>query len=140
MGEPRALPPAAAFLATGTVNAAVERAQGTLRAVFRSERVASYAQALVGFDRLSGAYAIAALRALGLDRLGPAPVPAATIAITLDVAPRFTRLLDRLLTMLAMAGVARRDDRGWHVGPLPAVDPEAIRAEIACTHPWRGPS
>jgi acyl transferase domain-containing protein/NADPH:quinone reductase-like Zn-dependent oxidoreductase/acyl carrier protein len=132
--EPQPPPPVGSF-AAGTVEAAAQRAGITMRAVFRSDAAAAYAQALIGLERLSQAYVAAALRALGAEGLGTDPLPARTIAMSLGVASRYRRLLDRLLLMLAATGSARRDELGWRIGPLTFAAPDRLQADLARTHP-----
>ena len=76
-------------------------------------------------------------------RLGWAPslgehVMAAEVAARLGVAPRYHRLLARLLGILAEDGLLRQADGGWCVvAPVGGHDPAARRASLLAAHPER---
>ena len=105
--------------------------------------LADRAALLEDLERLSQAYALAALERLGWERETGALVSAEDLRLELATADEHRRLFGRLLDLLADAGVLLRRDDGFAVAisagdPLPdaaLADPETLAAQLARNHP-----
>ena len=100
--------------------------------------------ALLGdLERLSQAYALAALERLGWEREAGTTVSAEDLRLELATADEHRRLFARLLDLLADAGVLLRRDDGFAVaisagdplGDESLADPETLAAQLARSHP-----
>ncbi len=90
---------------------------------------AARAALLEGLERLSQQYAVSALDRLGWERVAGAEASPEELRLKLAVVDDQRRLFDRLLEMLAGAGL---------LDPLPngsVADPEALAARLAREHP-----
>jgi acyl transferase domain-containing protein/SAM-dependent methyltransferase/acyl carrier protein len=82
-------------------------------------------------DRLSSAYVVQALRALGLPLTGGASIEATGFADRLRLPAHLRRLLERMLGMLQEDGVLVRGASGWQVArTIDAPDPDAAAARL----------
>ena len=135
--------PAADFLLEA---AEVAERTGTLSEHLEREGVAFADRAglLADLERLSHAYALAALDRLGWRRRAGDHVDVEDLRQRLGVADQHRRLFGRLLEMLAEAGVlAPADGDGWTVAAgaddarpdESLADPAGLAAELAARHP-----
>ncbi len=126
--------------------AEVAERTGTLSEHLEREGVsfADRAGLLADLERLSHAYALAALDRLGWRRQDSDHVDAEDLRQRLGVADQHRRLFGRLLEMLAEAGVlAPAGGNGWTVTAgaddvrpdAPLADPAELAAEAAARHP-----
>ena len=98
---------------------------------------------LEGLERLSQQYAVSALDRLGWERVAGAEASPEALRLQLAVVDDHRRLFERLLEMLAGAGLLSRSDDGFVVAvpsgdPLPdgsVADPEALAGRLAREHP-----
>ena len=132
----------AGFLATGS-EAAGEVQPFVDHLADLGVEAAERASLLDGLERLSQAYALAALERLGWQRAAGAPVSPEALRLELGAADEHRRLFGRLLALLADAGVLSRRDGAFAVAvasgeSLPGdalADPEALAAQLAGRHP-----
>ena len=101
------------------------------------------AMLLRDLERLSRAYALAALERLGWQRTAGAPVRPDHLRRRLQIADAHRRLFGRLLRLLAEAGILAEADDGFVVvvgagDPLPdeaLADPESFGTQLVDRHP-----
>jgi acyl transferase domain-containing protein len=92
----------------------------------------TYADFMVGLDRLASAYVVRALRALGCPF---APATAIEPA-RFDTLPAHARLVQRMLEILAEDGILVRDGSSFVVRRVPDdTDPELLADELLARHP-----
>ncbi|HKQ61796.1 MAG TPA: polyketide synthase dehydratase domain-containing protein, partial [Candidatus Polarisedimenticolaceae bacterium] len=106
--QPAPLPAAS----TGAGDAAARLESEVTRWAPRPE-LARYDEAMDALDRLSVAYIVDALRSLGCDLEIGRVLRRDGLAAALGVLPRYRRLLDRWLDILAEDGLLRATDAGW---------------------------
>ncbi|MXX44501.1 MAG: SDR family NAD(P)-dependent oxidoreductase [Acidimicrobiales bacterium] len=105
--------------------------------------LADRAALLADLERLSQAYALAALERLGWERTAGAVLSSESLRSVLRTADEHRRLLGRLLEILADAGVLSRRDDGYAVvmsagdrlADEALADPEALAEQLARSHP-----
>ena len=96
----------------------------------------AYDAFLPRFDALCAAYVSQTMRHLGWNPGAGEMVTTAALAERLRVAPKYVRLLGRLLGILADAGVLGRESAGWRVvKALPSEAPEPALAELRALCP-----
>jgi acyl transferase domain-containing protein/protein-L-isoaspartate O-methyltransferase len=116
-----------ALPAPASVRAAVA---SRIHAVAADHALDAYAEFDRALDRLSAAYIVRALRALGFDFAPRTRFDARVLADALGVQPRHTRLFARLLQILAEDGILARDGDAWRVIAEPeGLIPQALDAE-----------
>ena len=92
----------------------------------------TYADFMVGLDRLASAYVVRALRALGCQF---APATAIDPA-RFDTLPAHARLVQRMLEILAEDGILVRDGGSFVVRRTPdEADPEVLADDLLARHP-----
>ena len=135
------LQPADALAAPSTVAAAT----GTFGDYLAREGVSPEERsALLDYlERLSRAYALAAMDRLGWERRPGTTVDPESLREQLEVLPEHSILLERILRLLADAGILDRDGRKYRVkigsgDPLPdntLADPDAFNDRLTVQHP-----
>ena len=114
----------------------VEQVSPALHALAREERLAEYEQGFIALEALSAQWIVRALRDLGWSPRVEESLNAKTLAARLGVAPRFHRLLDRLLAILEEDGLLNRTAEGFVVACMPPPgDPAAATAAVLAQHP-----
>ncbi|QRR36013.1 SDR family NAD(P)-dependent oxidoreductase [Hydrogenophaga sp. YM1] len=133
---PRA--PDAAWLPAPTELAAL--AGPLLDGLAREHGLDDYQQAFLALESLSADWIVRALAELGWRPAAGERVEAAALARELGVAPRYHRLLPRLLAILAEDGVLRAEGGAWTVlhWPTPA-DPMQRLPALLQRHPAARP-
>jgi acyl transferase domain-containing protein/NADPH:quinone reductase-like Zn-dependent oxidoreductase/NAD(P)-dependent dehydrogenase (short-subunit alcohol dehydrogenase family)/SAM-dependent methyltransferase len=96
--------------------------------------LAKYDRGFVALEKLSTRWIVRAFRELGLGFTRGEAVTAAALATTLGVAPRYHRLLGRLLGMLEEDGVLSRTPDGLVVKNPPVDDPSPSVADVLAAH------
>ncbi len=135
------LQPADALAAPSTVAAAT----GTFGDYLAREGVspAERSALLDDLERLSRAYALAAMDRLGWERRPGTTVDPELLREQLKVLPEHSILLERILRLLADAGILDRDGKKYRVkigsgAPLPdntLADPDAFNDQVTAQHP-----
>jgi amino acid adenylation domain-containing protein len=98
----------------------------------------AYARQGEALESVATAYAVQALRRLGLPFKPGTQLTFFALAEALGIAERHHRLFHRLLSMLAEDGVLKRDRRRWTVLRSPPDDPPAIDAVLAAAPAMQG--
>ncbi|MCB0209450.1 MAG: SDR family NAD(P)-dependent oxidoreductase, partial [Anaerolineae bacterium] len=91
----------------------------------------SYAKALAQLEAVSLDYVLAALAQVGFNFQVEARWRTEQMAHQLGVLPRYHRLLDRLLVMLAEVGILTQAGESWQIGQMPEHhDPQSRMVEL----------
>ncbi|TXC66099.1 hypothetical protein FSC37_09640 [Piscinibacter aquaticus] len=117
--------------------ALTQPAEQVLPALARDVDVQGYDRFLERFDALCLAYTVQALRELGWEPASGESVDSAALARRLGVLAQHDRLFDRLLAILAEAGVLEPQGHGrWRVQrALPPVQPHRLAVELRAACP-----
>jgi len=111
-----------------------------LAGLSREHDLADYQQAFVALEAMSAAWIARALRELGWNPAAGQPVRSEELAQQLQLAPRYHRLLPRLLAILAEEGLLRAEADGWTVLHWPSMaDPAQRVAPLVQCHPASRP-
>ncbi len=108
-----AWPPAPLPAASDDAGATTARLAAEVTRWAAHPELARYDEAIRALDRLSVAYVVGALRTLGCDLKPGCMLRRDGLAAALGVLPRYRRLLDRWLDILAEDGLLRATDEGW---------------------------
>jgi len=124
--------PATALAAPPTGDIGAGRVAAEVERWRDAPTIARYAETLRDLDRLSVAYIEEALAALGCDLTKGRALRLDAMVTATGVAPRYRRLLARLLEILEEDGVLRGTPDGWVVAREPGrVDAPDLEREVA---------
>lgn len=111
-----------------------------LNGLAREHDLDDYQRAFLSLEAMSAGWIARALIGLGWAPRPGEPVRAAALAAALGIAPRYHRLLPRLLTILAEEGWLRADAGGWTVADWPVQpDPGTLVPALLERHPAARP-
>ncbi|HYI14369.1 MAG TPA: polyketide synthase dehydratase domain-containing protein, partial [Thermomicrobiales bacterium] len=111
---------------------AIARAVEQLLGPLASEHGLNVYEALIpALDDLATSYVTQTLRAIGMSFASGTSVDIETLVQRTGIPPRHTQLLARMLEMLEVDGILRRDGAVWRVMQPPTVsDPDSVSAAL----------
>ena len=119
-----------------TLATIVADAGPALDTLAREHRLEEYQEGFIRLEALVTRWIVRALRALGWRDTVGSRVPAHDFARSLGALPRYSRLVDRFLAILAEDGILVESNDGWTVArTIDVGDPSADATTLLTSHP-----